>query len=192
MAYHHRTATLALALALAAGVPAAAAAQQPGQPGSPAPASPCSEVCSGGGYTSGTSTTTSPIYSLPVILNDLGNPAPCSEVCSGGGYGPVSPPSRTPDHSSAYHPARIPPTAVRAVTQGAGFHWGDAGIGAGGMLALIVTGLGGALTLTRRRSHRIHDYRTWTMSSPRSSPTVVDGDLDLIGMPDPRPTRDTQ
>jgi len=192
MAYHHRTATLALALALAVGVPAAAAAQQPGQPGSPAPASPCSEVCSGGGYTSGTSTTTSPIYSLPVILNDLGNPAPCSEVCSGGGYGPVSPPSRTPDHSSAYHPARIPPTAVRAVTQGAGFHWGDAGIGAGGMLALIVTGLGGALTLTRRRSHRIHDYRTWTMSSPRSSPTIVDGDLDLIGMPDPRPTRDTQ
>jgi hypothetical protein len=60
------------------------------------------------------------------------------------------------------------------------------------MLALIVTGLGGALTLTRRRSHRIHDYRTWTMSSPRSSPAVVDGDLDLIGMPDPRPTRDTQ
>jgi len=156
MAYHHRTATLALALALAAGVPAAAAAQQPGQPGSPAPASPCSEVCSGGGYTSGTSTTTSPIYSLPVILNDLGNPAPCSEVCSGGGYGLVSQPSRTPDDSSAHHTARIPPTAVRVVTASAGFHWGDAGIEAGGMLALIVIGLGGALTLTRRRNQRIH------------------------------------
>ena len=156
MAYHHRTATLALALALAAGVPAAAAAQQPAKPGSPASPSPCSEVCSGGGYTSGTSTTTSPAYSLPVILNDLGNPAPCSEVCSGGGYGPVSQPSRTPDHSSAYHPARTPPTAVRAVTASAGFHWDDAGIGPGGMLALIVTGLGGALTLTRRGNQRIH------------------------------------
>ena len=192
MAYHHRTATIALALALAAGVPAAAAARQPGQPNSPAPPSPCSEVCPGGGYTSATGTTTSPTYSLPIILNHLGNPAPCSEVCSGGGYGSVSPPSRTPDHSSAYHPARIPPTAVRVVTQDAGFHWGDAGIGAGGMLALIVIGLGGALTVTRGRSHRIHHYRPRTMSSPRSSPTVVDGDLDVIGMPDHRPTRDTR
>jgi hypothetical protein len=189
MAYHHRTATLALALALAAGVPAAAAAQQLGQPDSPAPPSPCSEVCSGGGYTSATGTTTSPAYSSPIIL---GNPAPCSEVCSGGGYGPASPPSRTPDHSSAYHPAMIPPTAVRVVTQDAGFHWGDAGIGAGGMLALIVIGLGGALTVTRRRSHRIHNYRPWTMSSPRSGPAVAGGDLDVIGMPDHRPTRDAR
>jgi hypothetical protein len=185
MAYHHRTATLALALALAAGIPAAASAQQPGQPGSPATPSPCSEVCSGGGYTSGTSTTTCP-YSLPVILNDLGNPGPCSEVCSGCGYGPVNPPSRTPDHSSAY------PPHVRIVTQGAGFHWGDAGIGAGGMLALIVTGLGGALTLTRRRSHRIHDDRTWTMPNPPSSPAADDGDLDVIDMADHRQTRNTR
>jgi hypothetical protein len=158
MAYHHRTATIALALALAAGVPAAAAAQQPG---SPAPASPCSEVCSGGGYAAGTSNTTSPAYSWPMILNYVGipaagNPAPCSEVCSGGGYGSVSQPSRTPDHSSTSNTARIPPTAVRVVTPSAGFHWGDAGIGAGGMLALIVIGLGGALTLTHRRNHRIH------------------------------------
>ena len=142
MAYHHRTATIALALALAAGVPTAAAAQQPGQPSSPATGSPCSEVCSGGGYGPGTSTT-SPAYSLPVILNDLGNPAPCSEVCSGGGYGSVSQPSPTPGH---------------VVAHSAGFDWGDAGIGAGGMLALIVIGLGGALTLTRRRNRQIHDH----------------------------------
>jgi hypothetical protein len=154
MAHQHRIATIALALALAAGVPAAAAAQQ--QPGSPAGASPCSEVCSGGGYTSGNSNTTQPAYSLPIILNNAGNPAPCSEVCSGGGYGLVSQPSRTPDDSSAYHAARIPPTAVRVVTASVGFHWGDAGIGAAGMLALIVIGLGGALTLTRRRNQRIH------------------------------------
>ena len=193
MAYHHRIATLALALALTAGVPAAAAAQQSGQPDSPAPASPCSEVCSGGGYTSATSTTTSPTYSLPiilndlgnpapcsevcsgggytsatststsptyslpVILNDLGNPAPCSEVCSGGGYGSVSPPSRIPDHSSAPNTATIPPAAVHVAAQSSGFAWGDAGIGAGGMLAVTVVGIGGALTLTRRRNQHIHD-----------------------------------
>jgi hypothetical protein len=152
MAYHHRLATIAVTLALAAGVPAAAAAQQPAHPGSPATGSPCSEVCSGGGYGPGTSTTTSPAYSWPIILNHLGNqgnPAPCSEVCSGGGYGTGSPPSPT---------ATITPTAVRVVTQSAGFDWGDAGIGAGGMLVLIVIGLGGALTLTRRRNHHIHGH----------------------------------
>ena len=160
MAYYHRTAAIILALGLAVGVPAAAAAQQaatPSGPASPSP-SPCSEVCSGGGYGSGTITTTQPAYSIPIILNypgDQGNPAPCSEVCSGGGYGLVSQPSRTPDDSSAYHAARIPLTAGRAVTASAGFHWGDAGIGAGGMLALIVIGLGAALTLTRRRNQRI-------------------------------------
>ena len=50
MAYHHRTATIALTLALALGVLATTAAQLPGKPNSPASASPCSEVCSGGGY----------------------------------------------------------------------------------------------------------------------------------------------
>jgi hypothetical protein len=103
----------------AAGVPTTATAQQPDKPGSPARASPC------------------------------------SEVCSGGGYGSVSPPSRTPGDSSAHDTARIPPAGGR-VTGSAGFHWDDAGIGAGAMLALIVLGLGGALTLTRRRNHRIH------------------------------------
>jgi len=156
MAHHHRTAAVALALGLAVGVPAAATAQQQ-QPGSPAGASPCSEVCSGGGYGSGNGNTTQPTYSLPTILNNVGNPAPCSEVCSGGGYGSVSQPPQTPDDSSAHHAARTPPTAVRVVTPSAGFHWGDAGIGAGGMLALIVIGLGGALTLTHRRNQRIHD-----------------------------------
>ena len=159
MAYYHRTAAIILAFGLAVGVPAAAAAQQPANPSSSASASPCSEVCSGGGYGSGTSTTTQPAYSMPMILNYLGNqgnPAPCSEVCSGGGYGLLSQPSRTPDNSSAYRAARIPPTAGRVVTASDGFHWADAGLGAGGMLALIVIGLGGALTLTHRRNQRIH------------------------------------
>ncbi len=158
MAHHHRTAAIILALGLAVGVPAAAAAQQPATPSSPASPSPCSEVCSGGGYGSGTSTTTQPTYSIPMILNNVGNPAPCSEVCSGGGYGLVSQPPQAPDDSSAYHAARTAPTAVRVVTPSAsaGFHWGDAGIGAGAMLALILIGLGGALTLTHRRNQRVH------------------------------------
>ena len=145
MAYHHRTATIALTLALALGVPATtAAAQQPDKPSSPASANPCSEVCSGGGYDLGNGNTTRPTYSLPTILNGVGDPGLCSEVCSGGGYGSVS-------------RASIPPAVVRVVTHSGGFDWGDAGIGAGGMLALTVIGLGGALTLTRRRNHRIPD-----------------------------------
>jgi len=153
MAYHHRTAAIILALGLALGVPAAAAAQQPATPGSPASPSPCSEVCSGGGYGTGTSTTSQSAYSIPMLLLGVGNPtAPCSEVCSGGGYGLVSQPPQTPDDSTAHHAARIRPAAGRVVTASAGFHWGDAGIGAGGMLAVIVIGLGGALTLTHRRN----------------------------------------
>ena len=140
----------------AVGVPATATAQQPDKPGSPARASPCSEVCSGGGYASGNSTTRPPAYSLPMILPGAGAPGPCSEVCSGGGYGSVGPSSRTPGDSSAHDTATIPPAGGR-VTDSAGFHWGDAGIGAGAMLAMIVLGLGGALTLTRRDNHRIHD-----------------------------------
>ena len=152
MAYHHRTATIALTLALALGVPATTAAQLPDNPSSPASASPCSEVCSDGGYF-GNSNTTRPTYSLPTILNRVGDPGPCSEVCSGGGYGSVSRPSWTPDDNTA----SIPPAVARDVTPSGGFNWGDAGIGAGGMLALTVIGLGGALTLTRRRNHRIHE-----------------------------------
>jgi len=158
MVYHHRAAAVILALGLAVGVPAAAAAQQPATLSNPASPSPCSEVCSGGGYGSGTSTTTQPAYSIPIILNHLGNqgnPAPCSEVCSGGGYGLLSQPAQTADDSSANHTARTPPAAGRVATASGGFHWGDAGIGAGGMLALTVIGLGGALTLTHRRNQRI-------------------------------------
>jgi hypothetical protein len=77
---------------------------------------------------------------------------------------------------------------VRAVTHSAGFHGSDAGIGAGGMLALIVIGLGGALTLPHRRNQRnprLVQHRNLT-----TSPTEVSGDLDVIGMPDHRPARD--
>jgi hypothetical protein len=77
---------------------------------------------------------------------------------------------------------------VRAVTPGAGFHWGDAGIGAGGTLALIVIGLGGTLTVTRRRHQR--DPRLMQHRTLKTSPTELNGDLDVISMPDHRPARD--
>jgi hypothetical protein len=99
--------------------------------------------------------TSPPAYGPPGILLGAGAPGPCSEVCSGGGYGLGGPSSRTPGDSSAGNTARTLPQR-RVVTGSAGFHGGDAGIGAGGMLAWIVIGLGRAFTLTHRRNHRIH------------------------------------
>jgi hypothetical protein len=108
--HHHRTATVALTLALAAGIPATAAAQQPNKPGSRAVASLCSEVCSGGGYGLANSNTAQPAYSLTTILR--GDGGPCSEVCSGGGYGSVSQTSWTPDESGATLPHDPRPRSV--------------------------------------------------------------------------------
>jgi hypothetical protein len=53
--------------------------------------------------------------------------------------------------------ASTPPAVVRVTTPSGGFDWGDAGIGAGGMLALTLIGLGGTLTATHRRNHLIRD-----------------------------------
>ena len=73
MAYHHRSATIALTLAPVLGVPAITAAQLPNKPISSASAGPCSEVCSGGGYVANSNTTRT-TYSLPTILNGAGDP----------------------------------------------------------------------------------------------------------------------
>jgi hypothetical protein len=113
MARHYRIAAIVLTLAVAASVPAAtAAAQQPSQPTGPAGGSPCSEVCSGGGYASANITTTPPASSLP---SDRG---PCSEVCSGGGYGSVIQPS--------HYKVSIRSTGARVLTPTGGFDWADA------------------------------------------------------------------
>jgi hypothetical protein len=47
-----------------------------------------------------------------------------------------------------------PTSIVRVVAPNNGFDWADAGIGAGGALALSLVGLGAALTVTQRRAHR--------------------------------------
>jgi hypothetical protein len=71
-------------------------------------------------------------------------PATCGDVCSGHGYGNVDVVALSP---------RVRPTPTAAPN--AGLDWGDAGVGAGGMLALILIGTGGALTVARRRSHTV-------------------------------------
>jgi len=71
-------------------------------------------------------------------------PAPCGDVCSGHGYGNVDVVPLSPS-------VRPTPTAA----PNGGFDWGDTGVGAGGMLALILIGAGGVLTVARRRSHTV-------------------------------------
>jgi hypothetical protein len=46
------------------------------------------------------------------------------------------------------------PTVVQVSAPSGGFHWGDAGIGAAGMLALFSIAAGSALLLTGRRRRR--------------------------------------
>jgi hypothetical protein len=131
--------TIVLTLALAVGAAPAAWARfdlNPPPPSSSTPssdtsASICSETCSGAGYLlsrATVSTTSAPTSS-----------APRSEVVSGNGYGPSS----------------VAPTVVH-VSAPSSFDWGDAGIGAGGALALMVLAAAGALAVTngRRRGSR--------------------------------------
>jgi hypothetical protein len=51
-----------------------------------------------------------------------------------------------------YDTGKAGPTIVRVNTPSSpGFDWGDAGIGAGGGLALAVLGIGAGLAITQRR-----------------------------------------
>lgn len=70
-----------------------------------------------------------------------------------------------PEPSAAHHrvqtlaparqarPARPVPQAASASASG-GFEWGDAGLGAAGILVLLGTGAGSAAVITRRRGHQ--------------------------------------
>lgn len=52
------------------------------------------------------------------------------------------------------YPTSAPVAIVRVTDPTGGFHWGDAGIGAGGTLGLILAGTGGTLLIARRRTTR--------------------------------------
>jgi hypothetical protein len=170
MVHHHRLApALALALALAAAAPAYAglelnpqAATAPAASG-PASTSLCSEVCGASGYNAATGAALAhdPRPRAVALAGDSSAGAALahdpraravalagaatasgsvrirSEVVSGGGYA---------------KPA-APATVVRVVHHDNGFDWGDAGIGAGGAIALMLllgAGALGAVTLHRR------------------------------------------
>jgi hypothetical protein len=159
---HHIIPAVALAVALSAAAPASASLGPNPVPGAPTPApgpritspwqlvnaadtqqssvatpGPCSEVCSGGGYGSANQAAATAASAGAALPHD---PRARSEVVAGGGYG-------TPN---------VRPTAVRVTHSRDGFDWGDAGIGAGGALALTMLTAGGVLatTNTRRRARR--------------------------------------
>jgi hypothetical protein len=49
------------------------------------------------------------------------------------------------------HPATLTPARRAAIAQNADFQWEDAGVGAGGALAIVVAATGGAMLIRRRR-----------------------------------------
>jgi hypothetical protein len=154
---------LGLTLVLAAGAaPTAAAMPQSGATsGGNSNARLCSEACSGSGY-----------VSVPTQVNR----GPCSEACSARGYHSQLP-SATPTAETgarlphdprprsiatlsrgvAVHSAPAP--FAHVVTHDTGFDWGDAAIGAGGAIALLLVGGGATYATTARRSRRFREGR---------------------------------
>ena len=169
--HHHRiTPTIAITLALAAS--AAPVAWGDPQPlaraesaianHAPASSGLCGDVCSGHGYGTVGVTTSAPASS-----------GLCGDVCSGHGYGTVGATTSAPassglcgdvcsGHGYGTVGATTSPLGVRPhpAPAGGGFDWGDAGIGAGGMFAVTIIGLGGALAATNRRRRQPQHQQT--------------------------------
>jgi hypothetical protein len=139
MTYQYRRIKYALGVTLAAAVCAASPAAarfelnppQANGPQTTASTGVCSEVCSGGGYT--------PQITATSALAEPGARLP---------HNPRDRPAVPTGAQGAGHPAA--PT-VHVVAHDSGFHWGDAAIGAGAAIVLLlVTGLGARATATRR------------------------------------------
>jgi len=163
---HHRIAApVALALAIAANIaPAALADPQPLATAEAAIAA-----------NSRATTAARPNPDEQTLARATGYAGRCSEVCSGGGYGfggssqLVNESGSQPSHNPQSGPpltqqstnqlvsgaSRPRPAVVHVTAPSGGFDWGDAGVGAGGMLALTVIGVGGVLTVARRRSQSV-------------------------------------
>jgi hypothetical protein len=160
--HHWRLApAVAVTLALAAAAPASARPdvdppQSVTSASSQTAATLCSEVCSGGyGEVTQprvTSTLTGaavpPDAWLRSVVDAGGGTSRHHDVTASEGY------AGGPKVVASAPAAR--PIAVRAAAASAGFHWGDAGIGAGGAVALTMVLIGGALAVMkiRRRSTR--------------------------------------
>lgn len=158
MSRHHHRITHAAALTLALTALAASPALAMPAPANPGP---CSEVCSDGGYGPGPSQPAAAPTSIQP-RSHIANTGPCSEACSGSGYNskvsgaaatPTSPkPGSDVSSANGYQAARVPATVVRIISGDSGFDWGDAGIGAGAALGLMLAATGGALLLAHRRT----------------------------------------
>ena len=91
----------------------------------------------------------------PPSSSRSGTASTCTEVCSGGGHstaphaqlGPAyqtgTPAQNTPSHSVA---------ASSTAASGDGFDWGDAAIGAGGAVVILLVGAGGVRAAALRRT----------------------------------------
>ena len=157
--YRRLAAPIALALALAAAAPAAARPDleptaRADNPSTPTNANLCSEVCGASGYTAGNAG-----------ANLAHNPTASSVAHAGAGFGYGSSPTASTGSTNprsevvsagGYGNPNVRATVVRVVSPGDGFDWGDAGIGAGGALALMTLVIGGTLGATniRRRAPR--------------------------------------
>ena len=175
--HHHRVASaIALTLALASAAPATARldlnpATGAAKQGTTASTSLCSEVCSASGYVShnsGAALSHDPrpravalagrgygYRSTPIAARTTGRPAgarhvtPTAVATRGGAiYGA---PTTLPTSVGAHHVSSPAPA-----TPSNAFDWGDAGIGAGGTVALMALLVGGAVGVNsvRRRATR--------------------------------------
>jgi hypothetical protein len=110
-----------------------------------------------------------PTSSLAVQSNRLEQAAPraatyqgpCTEVCSGGAasYGATSQLAGAPDESGAvlpHNPHRPPQVAatISQVSASEGFDWGDAGIGAGFAVAIVLLATAGTVAVRHRTQLR--------------------------------------
>jgi hypothetical protein len=176
--HHHRiTPAVALTIALAAATastaladPAPLARAEAAIANASAPPSagsgPCSEVCSGGAGSYGS-------LNQPARTQDESgatlphDPRPRSVALASGSNGSVNATARTPASpvscgdvcSSHGWPVSAPATVLRIAAPSAGFDWGDAGIGAGATIALMLIGTGGVLATTHRRGRRAPQQR---------------------------------
>lgn len=75
-----------------------------------------------------------------------------SDLTANGSQVPAGSPSVTGQPAST----ATPPTLVRVSASNGGFDWGDAGIGAGGAIALSIIALGGTVAASQRRGRHTH------------------------------------
>lgn len=101
--------------------------------------------------------------SIAVALTLATSAAPASarpfDLDGNGTYVPA-PLASTQAHGQATsmrgRPVGSAPLTVRATGSDNGFDWGDAGVGAAGGVALCMIGLGGALSVSHRRTRQPH------------------------------------